>query len=147
VVSLLGCPESATLQDRRNRTVFAWMQCQDCMDDQRARVITMGDTVVPMLRDILINGPPPEHIGAVREMMAEVAQRVPPARAPSVALIEAQLNRYRAMYGLRAVSALSGIGSKEARQSLCEGRSGQRSLITVRQAIDSAIARFGGTCP
>jgi hypothetical protein len=143
----LGCREPRAFRERLDRTVFAWAECQDCMHDEEARVVALGDTVVPRLQRIVVNGPPPEHVDAVRGRLLELARRLPPSRAPSAVIIEAQLDKFRAMYRLRAAVALAAIGTSRARRALCAGRKNQSPNEDVRAAIDSGIARLGGSCP
>jgi hypothetical protein len=117
------------------------------MHDERARVVALGDTAVPRLRRILLDGPPPEHVAAVRATMVDLGRRVSPPRVPSNAIIDAQLDKFRAMYRLRAASALAGIGTNRARQALCAGRAASLPHANVREAIDSGIVQIGGSCP
>ena len=146
---MLACtnPNAASSPSpRATQTVYAWMQCEECLSEERSRVIALGDTVVPVLRELLLSGPPPEHMNAVRRSIDELAARLPAARAPSQVTIERQLDRFRSMYRRRAASALAGIAGSLARQALCDARAANLPAVDRRE-VDAAILIVGGTCP
>jgi len=122
--------------------VRAWMQCQDCMNRERERVVALGDIAVPQLRDVLLNGPPPAHILAVDEVLQEIGSRAAPLN-PAVMALERE--GFRSMYRIRASAALVEIGTPAARTALCDARA--NVPIAMRPAVDSGIATTGGPCP
>ena len=139
-----GSPPSPS--PRVTETVYAWMQCQDCLSEERSRVVALGDTAVPMLQELLISGPTLEHMNAVRRALDELAARVPQSRAPSQITIEAQLASFSSMYRGRAASALAGIGDSLSRRALCGARLGNLPAVD-RRAVEDALTSIGGTCP
>jgi hypothetical protein len=127
------------------RAVYAWMQCQDCLDGERNRVVALGDSAVPMLQGLL-SGPPVEHMNAVRRSIEELAARMPAPRMPSQITIDQQLAVFHSMYVGRAASALAGIGDSLSRKALCDARATNLAPVD-RRAVDAAIMTIGGTCP
>jgi hypothetical protein len=140
----LGACDSSTLERRVDGTIYAWMQCQDCMHNQRERVIALRDTAVPRLRDLMILGPPKSHDSAYVASLRRIAQRAP---GVTPIVIERQRQRFANMYKRRARSALEAIAGDSARRALCLGRATAAPGTATYNAIDSSIARVGGACP
>jgi hypothetical protein len=144
---LVSCQpgDGALLPDAR---VHALMQCQECNAGEHAAVVVRGDTVVPLLRDLLLNGPPANFITQVRARLEEPVDTgggvlVPPPPAA----VETLLEDYRTIYRVRSSRALGAIGGDPARQALCAGKAQNFPRHEVREAIDSALAALSGTCP
>lgn len=129
--------------------VYAWVLCQECDRGERARVVALGDTAVPLLRTLLLDGPPAERKQQMEEYLRPLATPRQGQRPASPATIARVLSSYDALYRVRAASALSGIGGPKSLRALCDAREGAKSAPSVRQAIDTALARIkgGGTCP
>jgi len=143
LLALVACGPS-TLSKRVDATVFSWMQCQDCMHNQRNRVVALGDTAVPRLRDILILGPPFAHDSAYVASLKRLAERTP---GLTPVIIEHQRQIFIALYRRRALSALDGIASSAARSSLCLARATAGPGSPIFLAIDSSLGPAGPPCP
>jgi hypothetical protein len=64
VLILSACDPVSSLDDER---VWRWMECLECRAFELDSVVALGDTVVPLLSQILANGPPPERIERMRQ--------------------------------------------------------------------------------
>lgn len=129
--------------------VYAWILCEECDRAERARVVALGDTAVPLLRTLLLDGAPADRKQRMQEYLAPL--RTPgQGRTPASPIILASvLSNYDMLYRVKAASALSGIGGTNALRALCDARSRGASNPPVKQAIDTALARRpgGGQCP
>lgn len=139
----VACGPSA-LSQRVDATVFSWVQCQDCMHNQRSRVIALGDTAVPLLREILIVGPPISHDSAYVASLTRLAQRTP---GLTPVIVERQRQMFAAVYRRRALSALEGIATSAAKSSVCLARATLAPASPIVPAIDSSIGSAGPPCP
>ena len=156
VVALLslGCqgqnqtvlPQSAQ-QASVDRTVYAWMQCQDCMSREREEVVARGDSAVTRLRAILIAGPPPSHMTAVQKSLQYLVTHADSGHVPTNQALTAQMEAFRSMYRIRAASALAGIGSTSALSALCAGVAVSTPGSAVREAALAGVRAIGGSCP
>jgi len=117
------------------------------MNRQRERVIALGDAAVPLLRNLLVAGPPPAHVLAVTAVLNEIQARAAPGAAPNAAAIAMELEAFRSMYRTRASSALVGIRTSAARNALCGARTAPNMPSGMRQRLDSGMASMGGQCP
>ena len=129
--------------DSVRRLVLRWMQCDDCRDQQRERVIALGVIAVPYLRHYLITGPPPAYIAAMR---ATLFTPDTAGLRPDSATVVRQLANYDATYRTRAARTLEAIAGPGARAALCAAT----SLHGVRPAVMSVIAAAAanlGPCP
>lgn len=142
----VACVDAVGRQ-QSDAAIFAWMQCHDCLNGERARVVALGDTAVPRLRHLLLDGPPPEHVAAVESQLDRLARDLPVPGVLTPEVRAAQLEGFRELYRLRAASALAGIGSADAQSALCAPRLAPPPG-PLRDAVDSALARIGrGPCP
>jgi len=143
-------PKPPTLSQLQNDSaytgpVYALMLCNECSDGQLTSVIGLGQNSVPLLRAILKDGPPPAHMA---KLTASLNMPVPPGTIPSSpAAIQLQIDDVTSTYRIRSAEALARIGGQAAHDALCEGRAAQFARPQVRQAIDSALVRVGGSCP
>lgn len=125
--------------------VYAFMLCQECSGGERADVLALGNSAVPLLRSTLLTGPPPDHIARLTQALSTPAS---PARPPlSPGTIALQIANVDAMYRVRAADALAAIGSNDARHALCAGKTTPALRPRVYAKIDTALARVGGGCP
>lgn len=125
--------------------VYAFMLCNECSDGQLTSVIGLGQNTVPLLRSILKDGPPPAHMAKLR---ASLSEPVPTGSIPSSpAAIQLQIDDVTSTYRIRSAEALARIGGSGAHDALCEGQAAHFARPQVRQAIDSALVRVGGSCP
>jgi hypothetical protein len=142
MITTAGC--GGTVPPRVDATVYSWLQCQDCMHQQRARVVALGDTAVPRLAMILIQGPPPPHDSAYVASLRRLAQQ---SQGLTPALIEHQRQMFGAVYRRRALLALQDIGSAAARSSLCLSRASTPPASPWILVLDSSLTTLGATCP
>ncbi|MEO7521642.1 MAG: hypothetical protein ABIW79_07490 [Gemmatimonas sp.] len=122
--------------------VLAFMECEECIQGERARVVQMGDTAVQALREALSHGPNPHRVAIVDSSLRQFTK--PP---PSQAAIAYQLRIFRALYARRSALALGLIGTPAAKAALCEARQFAPLSPAERAAVDSSLAMIGGTCP
>jgi hypothetical protein len=134
-------PVPAVIEHR----VYAFMLCQECTGGERADVLALGGSAVPLLRSTLLTGPPPGQIARLTQTLSTPAR--PAHAAPSQATIALQLADFDAMYRVRAADALAAIGGDDARHALCVGDTTSALRPRIRAKIDTALARVGGTCP
>jgi len=129
--------------------VYAWVLCEECDRGERARLVALGDTAVPLLRALLFDGAPAdrkERMQAYLAPLRDSGQGRPPA---SSAILAGVLSNYDMLYRVKAASALSAIGGANALRALCDARRRNAADPTVERAIDTAIARRPGgeRCP
>ena len=132
----------------RESRVYAWILCEECDRGERARVVALGDAVVPLLESLLRNGPSAERTQQMKSYLAPLA-RAGPGRGPvSPTVLASILSDYELLYRVKAASALSGIGGAKALHALCDARGQSAPNPAVKRAIDTALARRqgGGTC-
>ena len=129
--------------------VYAWILCEECDHGERARVVALGDTAVPLLRTLLIDGAPPDRKQRMQEYLAPLRNPGQGRRPASPVILASVLSNYDMLYRVKAASALSAIGGANAQRALCDARGRSASPPTVRRAIDTALARRpgGGRCP
>jgi hypothetical protein len=144
IVLLMAASACHGDRSRVEGAVYSWLQCQDCMHQQRARVIALGDSAVPLLATILIQGPPPAHDAAYVATLHRLAQQT---QSITPAIIEHQRALFAAVYRRRALSALQGIGSSSARSAMCLARASTPPAAALAQALDSTLTTIGAACP
>jgi hypothetical protein len=129
------------------RRVYLLMLCQECVGGERRDVVALGTSAVPVLRRMLLTGPPPDHIAQLTQTLTTPPPS-PTRPPPSAATIALQIADFGSMYRIRAADALGGIGDAGAKNALCAGRSTAALRPEVYRMIDSALARIGGSaCP
>ena len=129
------------------QTVYTLMLCQECIGGEHRNVVDLGATAVPVLRDILVAGPPQAHVAQLTQDLSSQPPK-PTRPPPSAAIIALQLEDFATMYRVRAAAALGDIGGVQAKQALCAGRATPALRRQVYDKIDNALARIGGTaCP
>lgn len=128
--------------------VFLFMECIECTSSELEAVKAMGDTAVPVLRGLLLNGPPQASVDRMGRSLTALlgdSTHVPVSLAPAVVR---QVEGYVAAYRLRAAVALGAIGTPAARAALCAGRASEVATGSVGMTVDSALALIGGGgCP
>jgi len=129
--------QADTLDDR----VFVFLECIDCTNGERARVILMGDSAVPSLRLALLNGPDSLRVDALERALSGRTLAV-----ASPDLVRRQAEVYRGSYRRRAAGALRDIGGLPAHRALCESKATRVSLGADSAYVDSAIVRAGARC-
>ena len=143
----------AQLRQRENAgsvgPVYAWILCEECDRGERARVVALGDTAVPLLRTLLLDGAPADRKQRMQEYLAPLRNPGSGKRPANSAILAGVLSNYDMLYRVKAASALSAIGGARALGALCEARSRGTSSGTIRRAIDTALARRAGprACP
>lgn len=143
----------------RERAVQAWLGCEECQDGQRARVVSYGDAVIPLLRQALLGGPSPAQRAVMRDKYVTLYNSIQsaglPAGTPAVTrdeYVRRALSNHVATYQMRAAAALGSIGGPRATAVLQTalnpaGVSNYRAdvIATVRVARALAdTARFRG---
>jgi HEAT repeat protein len=128
--------------------VYAWVLCEECDRGERARVVALGDTAVPLLRTLLLDGAPADRMRRMQDYLAPLGTQRPGRRPASPAVIAGVLSNYDLLYRFKAASALSAIGGGNALRALCEAR-GRSTDSVLNQAVDTALGRRpgGGSCP
>ena len=129
--------------------VYAWILCEECDRGERARVVALGDTAVPLLRTLLVDGAPADRKQRMQEYLAPLRNPGQGRRPASPVILASVLSNYDLLYRVKAASALSAIGGANALRALCDARGRSASNPPVRRAIDTALARRpgGGRCP
>lgn len=56
-------------EDEPQQIIFAWLECEECFDGELEAVLDLGEIAIPVLFDILENGPPPQNINDARESL------------------------------------------------------------------------------
>jgi len=134
-------PDPAVITHR----VYTFMLCQECIGGERADVVALGNSAVPLLRSTLLAGPPPDQSARMTQTLSTPAR--PLHSAPSQATIDLQIADFDAMYRVRAVDGLAAIGGDDARHALCAGKTTPALRQRIYSKIDTALARIGGACP
>lgn len=129
--------------------VYAWILCEECDRGERARVVALGDTAVPLLRTLLLDGAPADRKQRMQEYLAPLRNPGQGRRPANPAILASVLSNYDMLYRIKAASALSAIGGANALRALCDARGRRTPNPTVKRAIDTALAlrQGGGTCP
>lgn len=129
--------------------VYAWILCEECDRGERARVVALGNTAVPLLRTLLLEGAPADRRQRMQAYLAPLRAPGQGRRPASPVVIASVLSNYDLLYRVKAASALSAISGTNALRALCEARGRSTPNVTVKGAIDAALARKqgGGKCP
>jgi hypothetical protein len=143
----VGCSQDSAAPIAIQPAILRWMQCQECVRGELDSVVTIGAAAEPVLRHILVHGPPPDLEAQVDSQLRKPMHGAGGLGVPPAPLIEAMLEDYRSNYRVRASKALGVIGTDAARSALCDGKAQNFSRIDVRQAIDAALSILGGQCP
>ena len=149
VLSLTYCRPHPSVKPSpaMTRTVFAWMRCVECTEDQQAYVVALGDSAVPFLRSLLLDGPPASDVDRVRRHLDELKTPINGWRAPTQAALDATLEDYVSGYRIRSAIALGDIRTGSALSAVCEAKKRGFARPGVRKAIDDALAHMPGPCP
>lgn len=129
--------------------VYAWILCEECDRGERARLVALGDTAVPLLRTLLLDGVPADRKERMQAYLAPLGDSGQGRRPASPATLASVLSNYDILYRVKAASGLSAIGGGNALRALCDARKRNAADPTVVRAIDTAIARRPGgeRCP
>jgi hypothetical protein len=98
------------------------MECHECRAFELDSVVALGDSVVPLLSNILDDGPPQDRVDRMRRALDSTYRRL--SYAPGIVAIDSAqwvdqyLASYNDAYKGRAAWALGQIGGSVARQSL-----------------------------
>jgi hypothetical protein len=147
VFILLSCDPESSLNDER---VWRWMECLECRAFELDSVVALGGGVVPLLSQILDNGPPPDRRDRMQQALDSTYRRL--SYAPGIATIDSAqwvdhyLASYSDTYKGRAAWALGQIGGAVARQSL-ETELQDSLTQSVRGQIRYVIDSVCGTRP
>jgi hypothetical protein len=124
--------------------VYAFALCLECTGGERADLVALGNSAVPLLRSTLLNGAPPELKARLTQALSNPSPSRPP---PSPGTIALQIANVDAMYRVRAADALAAIGGDDARHALCAGKTTLGLRPRIYAKIDTALVRVGGACP
>lgn len=145
VALLFGCPgpEVLVFDDR----IAKLAGCIECATGEQAAVVAMGDTAIPALRRLLIQGPLPAAL-ARRDSVLRAPYRdsLGIMRVTPAHIVDRRLDDFRTMHRVRASLTLGLIGGDSARRALCDARATQVAP-DVRRFIDSALVLLSGSCP
>jgi hypothetical protein len=123
VVVATACP----LPDDDRAAVHAWLQCDECVDGELARVTPLGNGAVPLLDTALLRAFPQEREQA-RRSARETYQAIGPLTVSESAYVANEVRNFDALFQTRAAIALREINTSRARDAL-------------QRAVDSAQAR------
>lgn len=116
---VMACGD-VTLQAADYTTIDKWMTCEECINGERAAVITRGDAVVPLLRQALLYVPPNDEADMVRKQLAAAYATLQPPGVTLTQYVEPLFRNYVALRQVRAAAALSDIGTERAVRALDE---------------------------
>ena len=120
------------------------MECGECRAFELDSVVVLGSKVVPLLSEILHQGPPPDRLDRMREALDSTYQRL--TLTPGITAVDSSqwvsyyLAGYNDSYRGRAAWALGQIGGRQARQALDAALAGGLSghvRAQVRYVLDS----------
>jgi hypothetical protein len=129
--------------------IWRMVRCIECIQDEQANVVAMGESAIPGLRHFLLNGPPDTTVARQDSLLRAPYSASPPAVGlifPPAQLVEGRVQDFIAMYRMRSSIALGLIGTDSARRTLCAGK-GMQFRADVRRFIDSSLALLNGSCP
>lgn len=124
-----GTPPSPAEAAQIRHSIIAYLECEECMDGERAAVVKLGRTAVPTLAAALREGPSDvqlellrRHITNTHRKLKEYEQTHPEAKPlRSVEFyVKLYTDNYLALHQSRAATALGAIGGPEARRALEE---------------------------
>lgn len=121
--------------------VLAFMECEECIQRERDKVVQMGDTAVPALRQALLHGPSDSRLSLMDSSLRRFT-----TLAPSQSAVQYQLRIYRSMYTTRSALALGLIGGAAARAALCEAKKSALLSRLESAVVDSSLVKVGGAC-
>lgn len=117
VLGLAHCREPSEL-DRR---VYLLMECEECVSGEEDSVVALGPQAVPVLADLLDNGPPAAAVTRYRDFLFERSRALSYGSSPPVdssGYASRYLDLYRASYRIRSAGALARIGGPRSREAL-----------------------------
>jgi hypothetical protein len=129
--------------------LVAWLDCVECGDAQLAAVAAQKDTVVPELKNILLNGPPPPRLQAQRAYLDKRWQTLkdyerlhPDQRTPysEQDYVQLYLQKFVLLNRVRAARALGAIGTPSAKDALAQGQALPGLPNDLSSAIERALA-------
>ena len=147
-VALLLLPHApAAYADAAMRDMVAWLECEDCAPPAPRRVTRHGDALVPMLKSIVEQGPSPTRrerlVMAVESSYDQHGESV--RDRPDLKLrwtkdkyVAHYVAAFDTSYRIRAVQALSAIGSAHARAAL-EASANAPLPPKVRREIEASL--------
>jgi len=123
--------------------IDSWMKCSECTERELNAVVKLGPLAVPVLGQILRDGPPAQSSQAMRNLLLANYSRLkefekshpkPKVPANEQEFVKIYMDNFDARNRVRAARALSRIGGSDARTFLEEA---QRAPLRddVRQAI------------
>lgn len=127
--------------------VLAWLDCVECADELKA-VAALGDSVVPDLRSVLLDGPSidrqeqqRQHADAAWKAMKEYEREHPDRRVTSTEqeYVAVQLRKYVNVNRIRSAQALGAIGTDAAKRALREAQQRQDLTPDLARTIDTAL--------
>lgn len=168
-LALLGCKEQRTpavsgrpaasamsLAARESSAVLSFLECIECVDGELMAVEAMGDSALPLLGQLLIDGPPADRADRLRShldsqyllLRDDLAQSGESEETPDRdAYLKVALDNNQATYRSRAAFALGRLRSADARRLLdsalrldSSGAWPRRPEVTAR--IRAALHRF-----
>lgn len=109
------------------RMIVAWLECEECEEQQLEKVVALGTVAVPTLAATLKQGPSTasrelfrRHLADTYEQLVVYASKHPQDKLPMSReqYIKTYMENYVALYRMRAARALGAIGNPAARRAL-----------------------------
>ena len=121
--------------------VKSWLECEECTDGELRRVVSLGDTAVPILTAALRDGPSVETRAQLsKDLLATYGELK--GYGPVWMGDEEYVRKYTenavVLYQVRAAVALGAIGGAEPRRAL-EGALGRGGRDEVQRAVGAAL--------
>src|SRR5262245_35126022 len=97
IVAFARChhqPDPVNAPPVATQKVADWMHCQECDRNERARVVALGDTAVPMLQGLLLDGPQADEVDRERRYLDRLKTPMLDIQPPTQASLDAGLEDY-----------------------------------------------------
>jgi hypothetical protein len=138
-VATAGLLSACGLSAKEDRTIEAWLNCDECVHGERAAVRALGQDAVPTLERALRQGPPQERLAIMNQKARSIHRSLDTAARVPVQIYVSQLERnYVANYQKRAAVALADLGGDRARNALQDALAPRR-ITAYRADVVSAI--------
>jgi hypothetical protein len=126
-----------------DRTIEAWLTCEECKDGELAALVKRGQGAIAPLAAALRTGPSQARLDTTRRQLAkthqsmlEYAKTHPDAPVPmsESAFVDRHVENFIVQYQTRAATGLGAIGGPAARQELS-----QAQALPLRPPVMAAV--------
>lgn len=151
VVAVFGCEQDVASESQHppiDQRIWRMIRCVECIDHERAKVVSMQDTAVPALRYLLLHGPPDTIVARYDSSLRTPRPATPPDTgmfSPPAATVDRRVQHLIAFYRIRSSVALGLIGTDSAFKALCAGKA-MEFRDDVMRVIESSLNSFNGPC-